>query len=119
MTDSVQQQRKLEEQAKQEQLQTGEYIRPIVLIQAQPHRQGHQNITADVVKASLINDCKVPEKQIAIATGVTREIEDIDLADSNCPIRFIITQQALKEGWDCPFAYIFCSVADVGSARDV
>jgi type III restriction enzyme len=119
LTDSVQQQRKLEEQAKQEQVQTGEYIRPIVLIQAQPHRQGHQNITADVIKASLINDCKVPEIQIAIATGATREIEDIDLADSNCPIRFIITQQALKEGWDCPFAYIFCSVADVGSARDV
>ena len=119
LTDSVQQQSKLEEQAKQEQLQTGEYIRPIVLIQAQPHRQGHQNVTADVIKASLINDCKVPEKQIAIATGATREIEDIDLADSNCPIRFIITQQALKEGWDCPFAYIFCSVADVGSAKDV
>jgi len=119
LADSVQQQRKLEEQAKQEQLQTGEYIRPIVLIQAQPHRQGHQNVTADVVKASLLNDCKVPEKQIAIATGVTREIEDVDLAENTCPIRFIITQQALKEGWDCPFAYIFCSVADVGSAKDV
>ena len=35
------------------------------------------------------------------------------------PIRFIITKQALKEGWDCPFAYVFCSVADVHSSKDV
>jgi len=116
---TVRAQRDLEELAKQEQTKTGEYIRPIVLIQAQPHRQGHNNITAEVVKTALISDCKVPEEQIAVATGSIREIEDIELSDGNCPIRFIITQQALKEGWDCPFAYILCSVADVGSARDV
>jgi len=119
LSDSIRAQRNLEELATQEQAKTGEYIRPIVLIQAQPHRQGHINITAEIVKNALINDCKVPEEQIAVATGAIREIEDVDLSDSNCPVRFIITQQALKEGWDCPFAYVFCSVADVGSARDV
>ncbi|MFC1972641.1 DEAD/DEAH box helicase, partial [Chloroflexota bacterium] len=119
LSDTIRAQGDLEELAAQEQLKTGEYIRPIVLIQAQPHRQERNNITAEVVKDALLNDCKVPEEQIAVATGAIREIEDVDLSDSNCPIRFIITQQALKEGWDCPFAYVFCSVADVGSTRDV
>lgn len=119
LSDTIRAQGDLEELASQEQAKTGEYIRPIVLIQSQPHRQERNNITAEVVKAALLNDCKVPEEQIAVATGAVREIEDVDLSGSNCPVRFIITQQALKEGWDCPFAYIFCSVADVGSARDV
>lgn len=27
--------------------------------------------------------------------------------------------QALKEGWDCSFTYVFCSVANIHSAKDV
>ena len=27
--------------------------------------------------------------------------------------------EALKEGWDCSFAYVFCSVATVNSKKDV
>jgi type III restriction enzyme len=34
-------------------------------------------------------------------------------------VRFIITVNALKEGWDCPFAYILASLADKSSAVDV
>ena len=37
----------------------------------------------------------------------------------DCPVRFIITVNALKEGWDCPFAYILASLADKSSAVDV
>jgi len=119
LADTVQAQRDLEKTAADEEAATGEYIRPIALIQAQPDRQGHDNVTVDVVRASLLNDCKVPEEQVAIATGSKREIEGVDLFDRKCPVRFIITQQALKEGWDCSFAYIFTSVADIGSAKDV
>ena len=31
----------------------------------------------------------------------------------------MITVQALKEGWDCPFAYVLCSVANTKSERSV
>ncbi|MFX7845500.1 hypothetical protein ABTK14_24885, partial [Acinetobacter baumannii] len=31
----------------------------------------------------------------------------------------IITINALKEGWDCPFAYVLASLADKSSAVDV
>jgi type III restriction enzyme len=34
-------------------------------------------------------------------------------------VDFIITVEALKEGWDCPFAYVLCSVANIGSATDI
>lgn len=118
LADTIGEQKNLEDIAKAEQAETGEYIRPIVLLQAQPHRQGQETITAEVVRKALLEDFKIPAEQVAVATGATREIDGVDLFDFKCPIRYIITQQALKEGWDCAFAYIFCSVADIGSIRD-
>ncbi|MEY8199656.1 MAG: restriction endonuclease subunit R, partial [Colwellia sp.] len=44
--------------------------------------------------------------------------DDIDLFSKECPIEYIITIEALKEGWDCPFAYVFCSVKQVSSSKD-
>lgn len=116
---AVFQQKSLETIARQEERGTREYIRPIVLFQAQPRSQERHTITVDVVKQCLMEDFKVPEEEIAVATGQTREIDEIDLFDRGCPIRFIITVAALKEGWDCSFAYILCSVADIGSTRAV
>jgi len=107
LADTVEAQRDLEKTAKDEEAATGEYIRPIALIQAQPNRKGQDNVTVDVVRTSLVNDCKVPEDQVAIATGAKREIDGVDLYARECAVRFIITQQALKEGWDCSFAYVF------------
>ena len=78
-----------------------------------------KTLTVGVVRQSLFEDFKVPEEQIAVATGETRGIEDVDLFDRDCPIRFIITVAAFKEGWDCSFAYVLCSVAEIGSARAV
>ena len=37
----------------------------------------------------------------------------------DCQIRYIITVNALKEGWDCPFAYILASLANRTSTVDV
>ena len=97
-------QRTLEQLAREEELQTGEYVRPIVLLQAQPKSQTKETLTVDVVRQTLLDDFKIPEDQIAVATGQTREIDDVHLFARECPIRFIITVAALKEGWDCSFA---------------
>ena len=35
-----------------------------------------------------------------------------DIRKPDCDVRFLITVAKLKEGWDCPFAYVLCSVAD-------
>ena len=93
-----------------------EYIRPILLIQAENARGA---ATVELVKQHLLDVDNVPEAAIAIATGTQRELEGIDLFSRTCPIEIIITKQALKEGWDCSFAYVFCSVAQVKSDKDV
>ncbi len=117
--EAVSKQKELEEIAKKEEGSTGKYIRPIVLIQAEHDSKEKETINVEIVREYLISKCEITEDQIARATGEDREIENIDLLDKNCKIRFIITKQALKEGWDCPFAYIFCSVANVRSNKDV
>lgn len=36
-----------------------------------------------------------------------------------CAVRYIITVNALKEGWDCPFRYILATLANKSSVVDV
>ena len=93
-----------------------DYIRPLLLIQAE-NRDKPANVEA--VKQYLIEDEKIAAERIAIATGDQRELDGINLFDPTCPIEIIITVQALKEGWDCSFAYVFCSTANISASRDV
>lgn len=71
------------------------------------------------VKDFLVNRLDVRENRIAIATGSTKDLDGVDLMDRKCPIEVVITINALKEGWDCPFAYVLCSLQDMKSAKDV
>jgi type III restriction enzyme len=89
-----------------------DYIRPIILFQAE--NKG-QEVTVDVLKEYLINNENIPAAQIAIVTSDQKELDNINLFDVNCPIKYVITVQALKEGWDCSFAYVLCSVANTKS----
>ncbi|MBO7477156.1 MAG: DEAD/DEAH box helicase family protein [Salinivirgaceae bacterium] len=95
----------------------GHYIRPIVLFQAQP-RGKDDNETFEKVKQRLV-EAGIPEAQIKIKTGEKDEIKNIDLMSDTCEVRYIITVNALKEGWDCPFAYILASLANKTSQIDV
>lgn len=93
-----------------------QFIHPIVLFQAEDR---DKEITYDVIKNYLIEQENIPTEKIAIATGSQRELNGINLLDPNNKIEYVITVEALKEGWDCPFAYVFCSVATVHSKKDV
>lgn len=112
LTEACLMQNKLAQTAKLEK----EYIRPIVLIQAE--NKG-QETTEDKVKQYLIENEHVTAERIAIATGDEKGLDGINILDPKCPIDFVITKQALREGWDCPFAYIFCSVAQTRSLTAV
>jgi type III restriction enzyme len=114
ITAAVQTREKLEKLASNER----EYLRPIVLFQAE--EKGH-DITYDVILNYLLEREGIPREKIAIATGNQRELDDINLLDPDSPKKpnFIITVEALKEGWDCPFAYVFCSVAKIHSKKDI
>jgi len=104
----------LERLAAEEEKTSGEYIRPIVLFQAQSKSEGEERITPDVLKAWLIKDYNVAENEVAIRTGEKDELPDEPLA-RDCPLKFVITVNALREGWDCPFAYVLCSVANLSA----
>jgi len=108
---------RLEQEALLQQQQGGRYIRPIVLFQAQS-KTHESNITFEKIKDQLIS-IGIPEEQVKIKTAEKDELKGIDLMSPDCPVRFIITINALKEGWDCPFAYILASLADRSSSIDV
>lgn len=92
------------------------HIRPLLLFQAQARGQ---EVTVDVLKAFLMENEHIAPERIAVATGEQRELDTLNLFDEACPVEFIITIEALKEGWDCSFAYVLCSVANIGSATDI
>ena len=93
-----------------------DYIRPILLIQAESK---DKPANVEVVKQYLLETEKVPAEQIAVATGDQRGLDKINLFERTCPIEIVITVQALKEGWDCSFAYVFCSTANIHNSKEV
>lgn len=101
------------------------YLRPLVLIQSEPRRAGIETLDFERVKNELITNHGIPASEIVVATGEEKGLEQIDadyklgIADPACPVKFVITQKALAEGWDCPFAYILVSMASLSSATAV
>lgn len=115
--DAIQFRGYLENQAVTAESVGGEYIRPIVLFQAQSNTN-EDSETFDKIKTLLIN-MGISEEEIGIKTSKVDDISRLDLMSPNCRIRYIITVNALKEGWDCPFAYILASLANKTSKVDV
>lgn len=116
--DAIQLRGSIEQQANAQEATGGEYIRPIVLFQAQPNLKGKETDTYQKIKQTLI-DIGIPEEEIAIKTSEVDDISNVDLMSKECKVRYIITVNALKEGWDCPFAYILASLANKTSTVDV
>jgi type III restriction enzyme len=108
---------KLEQAAIKQRQNGGRYIRPIVLFQAQSNT-GDDKTTFEKLKKQLLL-CNIPEDEIKIKTANINELKGVDLSSEDCKVRYIITINALKEGWDCPFAYVLASLADKSSAVDV
>ena len=103
----------LEEKALEYMAETGEYIRPICLVQVE--RTGRSQRGADFIHADDVHDYLlaypgISAEHIAVKTSTQDQLKEVDevggLLSQNCPIRYIITKQALQEGWDCSFAYV-------------
>ncbi len=118
ITSALHLQRQLELLAIEEEKVTGKYIRPIILFQAQSNIKGKDNTTYIHIKEQLTK-LRIPEEQIKIKVSGLDELKGINLMAKDCEVRYIITVNALKEGWDCPNAYILASLADKSSAVDV
>jgi len=109
---------RLENVAIEEERLTGEYIRPIILFQAQAKSQDRETVTVEVLRRSLIDEFNIPPEQIGEATGAKSDLPS-NLLERVCPIRFILTVAKLREGWDCPYAYVLCTVANSASSTAV
>ena len=110
---SVEHRDRLEAEARRHEAESGTYIRPICVIQVE--RTGREQrkpgyVHTDDVREYLLQHPGIGQEHIAIKTSAKDELKEVDdvggLMSRNCPIRFVITKQALQEGWDCPFAYI-------------
>lgn len=101
------------------------YLRPLVLIQSEPKSKLKETRHAEWVKKELMDNHHVPEEEIAIATGSERGLDSLKdeyeggIFSEKCPVKYVITQKALVEGWDCAFAYVLVSMAGVKSATAV
>lgn len=112
---------KLEEIAKQYQKDTGVYIRPTALLQVEAtgkDQRGRGKVHSLDVKEYLVS-LEVNPDEIAIKTSSQNDIEDVNLFSQDCPIRYIITKEALREGWDFSFAYILGIIPNVNSNTGV
>jgi type III restriction enzyme len=122
MLASIEKRNFLEQKAKEYEANTGEFIRPICLIQVErtgKDQKGTRYIHAEDVKDYLIKQCGIPIEQIAIKSSEKDDIEGIELLAKDCQVRYIITKHALQEGWDCAFAYILTILNNPGSELSI
>lgn len=104
----------LERLAVAESQATGEYLRPILLIQAE------RVDACEPLRERLVAEYGIDREHIKISTGSKEELADIaDISSAKCQVRHIITVQKLREGWDCPFAYVLCSLQETRSATAI
>ena len=119
---SVEHRAMLERRAQAHEAETGQHIRPICLIQVE--RTGKGQRKADVVHAEdvreyLLRHPEIRPEHVAVKTSQKDELKVVDetggLLARDCPVRFIITKQALQEGWDCSFAYVLAILTNPAS----
>ncbi len=125
LAEAISKRDELAEMARVERMAGAPYIRPLVLIQSEKRSKLKDTREAAWVKAELMKNHNIPAEEIIIATGDERGLEQVEkdfpkgIFDEKCPVKFIITQQALAEGWDCAFAYILVSMAELKNAKSV
>ncbi|MDU7587286.1 MAG: hypothetical protein E7K47_07775, partial [Acidovorax sp.] len=92
------------------------YIRPILLVQVE--RTGKDQREAGFIHSEdakeFLLTAGLTEREIAIKTSEVNDLkapENQNLLSPTNTVRVIITKQALQEGWDCPFAYVLCSLS--------
>lgn len=85
------------------------YIRPILIVRVDrtgKEQRGQGFIHAEDAYEELERLGLDGATQIRRQTAEIKELKYDDLLSPYCGVRAIITKDALREGWDCPFAYV-------------
>ncbi len=99
----------LENEAKSLQYSSGRYIRPIAVVRVENTGKAQLNqdsVHSEDVRRHLVEVLGVPADWVAVQSSEVKQLTGVNLLDPACPVRWIITKDALREGWDCPFAYL-------------
>ena len=119
---AIQLREKLEGEARRHDAATGTYIRPICLIQVERTGKDQRKpglIHTEDAREYLLTHPGIRPEHVAAKTSQRDELKELDdvggLLSRDCPIRFIITKQALQEGWDCAFAYVLAILTNPSS----
>ena len=100
---------KLSKKAVQAQEKDSRYIRPIQLIRVERTGKDQREkkfIHSEDVREYLIKNFNIDPSEIKVKSASKDELKNEDLLSEYSQVKYIITKEALKEGWDCPFAYI-------------
>ncbi len=95
------------------------FYRPIALVQAQSSSKVKETHTVEAVKAALIGRLGVRPEEVRICTGTIDDLGDTDLMAETCAVRYVITVDKLREGWDCPLAWVLGSIGNAATATAV
>ena len=99
----------LETEARNLQARENRYIRPIALVRVQRtggEQRDKGTIHSEDVRKYLVQHLAVPQNRIRVQSSEQKELAGEDLLSETSVVRWIITKDALKEGWDCSFAYV-------------
>ena len=112
----------LEMQARSLENSGGDYIRPIAVVRVE--RTGNDQIDsghihAEDVRKFLIQNLAVPADSIKVKSSVNDELGRENLLSEFSPVRWIITKNALMEGWDCSFAYVLVMLDNTQAQRAI
>ena len=101
---------------------TGRYIRPIAVVRVERtgnDKRDGEHIHAEDVREYLTQNLNVPSDTVRVKSATSDELGKEDLLSELSEVRWIITQSALMEGWDCPFAYLLVMLDNTRAQRAI
>lgn len=101
---------------------TGRYVRPIAVVRVERTGKNQRNsgyIHADDARDHLVKRLGVPPEHVAVHSTDEPGLNGVRLMEESTPIRWIITKEALKEGWDCSFAYVLAILDNIATPTSV
>ena len=112
----------LEAEARSLQNNGGDYIRPIGVVRVERtgnDQQDGDHIHAEDVRRFLVQNLAVPEDAVRVKSSYNDELRGENLLSEFSPVRWIITKNALMEGWDCSFAYVLVMLDNTQAQRAI
>ncbi|WP_287221357.1 DEAD/DEAH box helicase family protein [Mesorhizobium sp.] len=98
--------------------ESGNYIRPILIVRVDytGEKQRDKSIHVEDAVQWLVEKGNMNPGAIRRQTAERKELGDDDLMSDRSGVRVVVTKDALREGWDCPFAFVLAILSSGGGA---